>query len=141
MFEDPYLGDVLEKYVYDQIYDEHVFLFSVASIRHLVPDGTAWRWLMRLPQETHGGSMRYVIARQGSRPVSSRVEVLPPEREGTGTRQAGGLRAFRKNCEASRDALNGPPEGTTGGQGKRIVGYPPPPRARPSSTIAVSEPT
>ena len=27
IFEDPYLGDIIEKISYDQIYDEHVFLF------------------------------------------------------------------------------------------------------------------
>src|SRR5690606_17789500 len=32
MFEDPYLGDVVAKTSYDQIYDEHVFLFSATSI-------------------------------------------------------------------------------------------------------------
>ena len=30
MFEDPYLGDIVEKTSYDQIYDEHAFYFSVA---------------------------------------------------------------------------------------------------------------
>jgi methylation protein EvaC len=28
IFEDPYLGDMVEKTSYDQIYDEHVFIFS-----------------------------------------------------------------------------------------------------------------
>ena len=27
IFEDPYLGSMIEKNSYDQIYDEHVFLF------------------------------------------------------------------------------------------------------------------
>ncbi|MFH1760101.1 MAG: methyltransferase domain-containing protein, partial [bacterium] len=31
IFEDPYLGDILEKTSYDQIYDEHAFYFSVRS--------------------------------------------------------------------------------------------------------------
>ena len=35
MFEDPYLGNVVEKNTYDQIYDEHTFLFSVHSIQYL----------------------------------------------------------------------------------------------------------
>src|SRR5262245_53667103 len=35
MFEDPYLGDVIEKTSYDQIYDEHTFLYSVTSIGNL----------------------------------------------------------------------------------------------------------
>src|SRR4029077_2780494 len=29
IFEDPYLGDMIAKTSYDQIYDEHVFMFSV----------------------------------------------------------------------------------------------------------------
>ena len=29
IFEDPYLGDMLKKVSYDQIYDEHIFIFSV----------------------------------------------------------------------------------------------------------------
>ena len=33
MFEDPYLGDVIENNSYDQLYDEHVFLFSVHSVK------------------------------------------------------------------------------------------------------------
>ena len=33
-FEDPYLGDVVEMTSYDQIYDEHVFLFSLSSISY-----------------------------------------------------------------------------------------------------------
>ena len=35
-FEDPYLGDVLKKITYDQIYDEHVFLFSAHSIKKFI---------------------------------------------------------------------------------------------------------
>src|SRR4029077_13632822 len=35
MFEDPYMGDIVEKTSYDQIYDEHAFYFSVASISKL----------------------------------------------------------------------------------------------------------
>ena len=33
MFEDPYLGDIIQKTSYDQIYDEHVFNFSVTSVQ------------------------------------------------------------------------------------------------------------
>ena len=31
IFEEPYLGDILDKVAYDQIYDEHVFYFSGSS--------------------------------------------------------------------------------------------------------------
>lgn len=60
VFEDPYLGDVINKTSYDQIYDEHVFLFSLHSIKYL-----AAKYDLQLidakHQETHGGSMRYYI--------------------------------------------------------------------------------
>ena len=35
IFEDPYLGEIIEKTSFDQIYDEHVFLFSALSVSHL----------------------------------------------------------------------------------------------------------
>ena len=34
-FEDPYLGDVIQKNSFDQIYDEHVFLFSLHSVQFI----------------------------------------------------------------------------------------------------------
>jgi methylation protein EvaC len=72
IFEEPYLGDVLERTSYDQIYDEHVFLFSVLSVgntfgRH------GFEVIDCIPQPTHGGSMRYVLGRRGARPVSPSV--------------------------------------------------------------------
>src|SRR2546428_6730290 len=33
VFEDPYLGDILEQTSYDQNYDEHAFYFSVTAVR------------------------------------------------------------------------------------------------------------
>src|SRR2546422_5042400 len=35
VFEDPYLGDILEQTSYDQVYDEHAFYFSVTAVSHL----------------------------------------------------------------------------------------------------------
>ena len=65
MFEDPYLGDVISKTSYDQIYDEHVFLYSALSVQFLF--GLHGMELIDvLPQKTHGGSMRYVLAHQGA---------------------------------------------------------------------------
>ena len=34
-FEDPYLGDMLEKTSYDQVYDEHVYIFSATSVSNI----------------------------------------------------------------------------------------------------------
>ena len=42
VFEEPYLGDMIENTAYDQIYDEHVYMFSTHSVQNIFknrPDG------------------------------------------------------------------------------------------------------
>ena len=72
MFEDPYLGDVIVKTSYDQIYDEHTFLFSVNSINYIFSE-YGMEVIDVMPQETHGGSMRYIIGHKGVRNISDRA--------------------------------------------------------------------
>lgn len=121
MFEDPYLGDVIEKTTYDQIYDEHVFLFSVSSIRYLF-EQHGMEVVGIEPQETHGGSMRYIIAPKGTRPISDRVYEHIEREEMLGLNRLKTYKTFRKNCEHSRDSLMAVLNGIRG-QGERIVGY------------------
>ena len=64
IFEEPYLGSMYEKTSYDQIYDEHIFMFSVSSIKKIF-DLFNFDLIDVQKQITHGGSMRYVIARKG----------------------------------------------------------------------------
>jgi methylation protein EvaC len=72
IFEDPYLGEVIEKTSFDQIYDEHVFLFSALSISYL-SNMHDLELIDVEPQITHGGSMRYTIAHKGRKNVSKNV--------------------------------------------------------------------
>jgi len=121
IFEDPYLGDVIENTSYDQIYDEHVFLFSVSSIKYLFEQHDMEVTDVE-PQETHGGSMRYIIAQQGMYSVSDRVyDQLEKERK-IGLDKPETYQIFRKNCELSRDSLMAVLNEIKQ-QGKRIVGY------------------
>ena len=81
IFEDPYLGEVIEKSSFDQIYDEHVFLFSALSISHLA-NMHDLELIDVEHQITHGGSMRYTIAHKGSKDVSTNVyELVQREKE------------------------------------------------------------
>ena len=81
IFEDPYLGEVIEKTSFDQIYDEHVFLFSALSISHLA-NMHDLELIDVEHQITHGGSMRYTIAHKGSKDVSKNVyELVQREKE------------------------------------------------------------
>jgi methylation protein EvaC len=121
IFEDPYLGDVIEKTSYDQIYDEHVFLFSVSSIRYLF--GQHEMDVIDVePQETHGGSMRYIVARKGAYPVSNNVHKQFDKEKRMRLNRPETYEMFRKNCEKSRDCLMTILDDIKQ-KGKRIVGY------------------
>ncbi|MBI1937711.1 MAG: methyltransferase domain-containing protein [Ignavibacteriales bacterium] len=104
MFEDPYLGDVIEKTSYDQIYDEHAFLFSVHSIQYLFNMHN-----MELvdvePQETHGGSMRYIIGHKEKRSVSSNVQKYLEKEKNLGIGSIGTYYMFKNNCEKFKHDL------------------------------------
>jgi methylation protein EvaC len=122
MFEDPYVGDMIAMTSYDQIYDEHVFIFSALSVseafgRH------GLELIDALPQPTHGGSMRYVLSPQAGKPKVSPtvVQQLTKERtQGLGDPKT--YLQFRDNCIASRIALVQLLESLRK-EGKRVVGY------------------
>ena len=121
VFEDPYLGDMIAKTSYDQIYDEHVFIFSATSIASAF-SAYNLELVDVAPQITHGGSMRYLLAPTGSRAVSARVaEQLAKEKE-QGLDHAETYRQFRNNCERSRDRLMEELNAMRVA-GKRVVGY------------------
>lgn len=104
MFEDPYLGDIIEKTSYDQIYDEHVFFFSVSSISYVFNEHNM-EVIDVEPQATHGGSMRYVVAHKGSRPVSKRVGEQLKKEYDLGLHLSATYDQFRKKCEQSKEML------------------------------------
>jgi methylation protein EvaC len=121
IFEDPYLGDMIAKTSYDQIYDEHVFIFSAASVQHaFAPFGLELVDVM--PQITHGGSMRYTLAPWGSRQVSKKVSEQLAKEVGLGLDRAETYLQFKANCENSRATLMQTLERLRS-QHKRVVGY------------------
>lgn len=120
-FEDPYLGDVIQKTSYDQFYDEHVFLFSASSVQAAFAR-QGFELINLIPLPTHGGSMRYVLARKGKRKVSPSVaEGLAREKK-LGLTEIETFHTFRKNCEKSRDELLKLLKSLKA-QNKRVVGY------------------
>ena len=53
-----------KKLSYDQIYDEHIFMFSASSVlKKFGAYMVNMQLVDALPQKTHGGSMRYVLKR------------------------------------------------------------------------------
>ena len=106
VFEDPYLGDVIEKTTYDQIYDEHTFLYSVHSVQRLFAKcGMEVIDVQR--QNTHGGSMRYVIANEKNFDVTTAVGEQLEFEKLLGLTERNTFETFAKNCAQSRsDLLN-----------------------------------
>ncbi len=121
IFEEPYLGDVIRLTSYDQIYDEHVYLFSLLSV-----DKISKLFDLELidvyPQETHGGSMRYVIARKGEYSISDNFKRLMQKELDQGLDKIETYFNFKNNCESSKKRLikilN-----SYADQGKKVSGY------------------
>lgn len=121
IFEDPYLGDMIEKTSYDQVYDEHVFVFHVGSVKRVF-EQFGLTVVDILHQATHGGSMRYVLGRPEHHAVSDRViSQLEKERE-LGLDKPETYTAFRARCEKSRDDLVNLLKELKA-QGKRVTAY------------------
>ena len=121
IFEDPYVADVVEKTAYDQIYDEHALYFSVISVSYLV-EQHGLEIVDLVPQDVHGGSMRYVIAHTGARPVSHRVEAQRRWERERGLDRVETFEALRGNVERSRAELLALLQDLRA-RDKRVVGY------------------
>ena len=121
IFEDPYLGDIVEKTSYDQIYDEHAFYFSVASVTNLFAQH-GMEVVDVQAQHVHGGSMRYVIARQGARPVSPAVSQQRLKEDALGLHLPETFVRLKQNIERSREQLLALLRNLKQ-QGRRVVGY------------------
>ncbi len=104
VLEDPYLGSVLSQTAYDQIYDEHVFLFSVTAMNFMVTK-FGFEIFDLEPQWTHGGSMRYFIGRKQRRTISSNVNKFLAQEAQSGFKTISFYQGFKKRCERSKDAL------------------------------------
>ena len=121
MFEEPYLGDVIKKTTYDQIYDEHTFLFSVHSIQYLF-NQYGMEIIDVFPQTTHGGSMRYIVAHKDAKPVNKNVQKHLNFEIELGLTKQETYTKFGKSCEKYRNDLMSLLNDLKS-QGKSIAGY------------------
>ena len=101
VFEEPYLGSMLNKISYDQIYDAHVYMFSALSVQKIFTEFD-FELIDLLPQITHGGSMRYVIARKNKKKISNKVNSIIKEEISKGMNNISAFKKFKRECELSR---------------------------------------
>lgn len=121
IFEDPYVGDIVRRTSYDQIYDEHAFYFSVSSVSYLA-QMHGLEVIDAIPQNVHGGSMRYVLARKGARKVSERVKEIVRKETEQGLKEFSIYQKFAENVQRNREDLLALLKKIKA-EGKRIVGY------------------
>ena len=121
IFEEPYLGSMFSKVSYDQIYDEHIFMFSVSSVKKIF-DLFDFELIDVLPQITHGGSMRYVIGRKNKHKKSEIISKIIDDEQSKELDTIESCLKFKKACELSKkmtiDKLNKFKENN-----KKICGY------------------
>ena len=101
IFEEPYVGSMIKNTSYDQIYDEHVYIFGVLSVQSIFARA-GLELVDAIPQSTHGGSMRYVLMHKGQTPISQRaLDILQKEKE-EGLNQLSTYLEFAHTCELRR---------------------------------------
>ena len=121
MFEEPYLGSMFEKTSYDQIYDEHIFMFSVNSIKKIFKLFN-FDLINVLPQKTHGGSMRYVIGRSGIHKINKNISKFLKYEKRKKIDSIEGCLRFKRKCEASKNRLKRKVNSILK-KGQKIAGY------------------
>lgn len=121
VFEDPYLADIVERTSFDQVYDEHFFLFSVQSVQFMARrHGLELVDVERLP--VHGGEVRYTLAHRGAREPSPAVAELLAEEQRARVSDLATLERFGENVQKIfRDLTTLLLE--LKADGKRVVGY------------------
>ncbi|MEV6378842.1 class I SAM-dependent methyltransferase [Streptomyces sp. NPDC051773] len=121
VFEDPYLGDIVDRTAFDQIYDEHYYFFTARSVHGLARrHGFELVDVRRLP--VHGGEVRYTLARAGQREPSPAVAELLAEERTRRLHELDTLRGFASDVETVRADLVALLERLRA-EGSRVVAY------------------
>ena len=104
-FEDPYWPDILKLGAFDQIYDEHYYLFSATSVKSLA-QSFGLSLVSCQKTDVHGGSCRYELAFGGSIEVAESVDELMKQEEEFGVFDLEAYRNFSKKVEHTKEKFS-----------------------------------
>ena len=104
IFEDPYIGAILNQNAVDQIYDEHVFYFSLASVCR-VAEMHDLDVVDVSPQAVHGGELRCVLGLRGAHSRTSAVDEWLEREQAAGMSSPATYRQFAARAATIRDEL------------------------------------
>ncbi|MBU8814606.1 class I SAM-dependent methyltransferase [Mycolicibacterium goodii] len=121
VFEDRSLADIVRHNYFDQIYDEHIYLFSVSSVKAMAEHfGFELVDAEHLP--LHGGSIRYTVARKGTREPSAAVAGFLAQEQADGLAGQEVFVRFAAEVDRIKADLVSLLEKLRS-DGKRVVGY------------------
>ena len=121
IFEDPYLGSMFSQVSFDQIYDEHIFLFSLSSIKKIF-NLFDFDLIDAIPQSSHGGSMRYIIGRKNNHKINKRVNKILAQEQENKLDDIDSCLKFKRDCELSKSRIKNELSKIKR-NGKKICGY------------------
>ncbi len=104
IFEEPYLGSMLEKTSYDQIYDEHFYMFSANSIKSII-EGFNLKLVNAEKIPTHGGSMRYYVQKIQTKKISYNLKKILLYEKKIKITKINTIKNFVKNCNNSKKRI------------------------------------
>src|SRR3989344_2888473 len=119
--EDPYILDILEKTSYDQIYDEHIWYFSLTSLKNLL-EMHGLEIFDAERTDVHGGSMKVYVCKNGKRKKTDRLFLHLNEEKIKGADNFQSYLDFAKRTEQSKEELINLLRNLKM-QGKKIAGY------------------
>ena len=121
VIEDPYILDILENNAYDQIYDEHVWYFSLHSLSHLFGMHDL-QVFDACREEVHGGSMRVYICRKDAYEPTPTLQQHLENEENKKIDSILPYQQFARRVEKNKEELIALLTDLKK-KGKRIVGY------------------
>ncbi|TSC67215.1 MAG: SAM-dependent methyltransferase [Parcubacteria group bacterium Gr01-1014_72] len=117
VFEDPYFIDIVEKTSYDQVYDEHVWYFTLSFVNKLfAPHGLHVFDAEHIP--VHGGELRMFVGRKDTFPIRPEVASWHAKEKDLPKQ----LETLRKNIVSSKKKLVALLHGLKK-EGKRLCGF------------------
>ena len=100
VFEDPYFLDIFEKTSYDQIYDEHVWYFTVSFINNML-DPLGYHVFDCEHLEVHGGELRMYVGHRDNFPTRPSVAKWLAKERNLDKK----IETFNKNIKMSKTKL------------------------------------
>ena len=119
--EDPYLIDILETNAYDQIYDEHIWYFSLTSLTNLFSMHNL-EIFDALKEDVHGGSMKVYVCKKGVYEKTERLKKYLEEEKQKCIHLINPYLEFTKKVEENKNKFINLIKNLKNG-GNKIVGY------------------